>query len=192
MPILMTCDCGATLRAKDEQAGKRTRCPSCSKILTIPTPDKVTAEKPRPAAQPASRPSAEVVQPKRRPAPSVDEDERPPARKPRRAADDEEIPSVLPADEDESPDDQGEDGEGTPRKRKRSSGPLKKKRRRSDVTADSGSSGFAYGIVGGLALMLLGAGLFVGLLLVGIIWPYAAILFIVGVIAFFKGLISGE
>jgi RsiW-degrading membrane proteinase PrsW (M82 family) len=39
MPILVTCnDCGRTLRARDEQAGKRCRCPGCGIILIVPVP----------------------------------------------------------------------------------------------------------------------------------------------------------
>ena len=38
MPILVTCGCGRTLRARDEQAGKRCQCPGCGTILTVPAP----------------------------------------------------------------------------------------------------------------------------------------------------------
>jgi RsiW-degrading membrane proteinase PrsW (M82 family) len=36
MAITFTCDCGKTLRAGDQLAGKKTRCPQCSSVLTIP------------------------------------------------------------------------------------------------------------------------------------------------------------
>ena len=39
MPIAFACDCGRRLRAKDELAGRKTRCPGCDKVLTIPDPD---------------------------------------------------------------------------------------------------------------------------------------------------------
>src|SRR5690606_8601992 len=38
MPILVTCECGRTLRARDAQAGKQCRCPACGLILIVPLP----------------------------------------------------------------------------------------------------------------------------------------------------------
>ena len=35
MAITVTCQCGKTLKAKDESAGKRAKCPGCGAILTI-------------------------------------------------------------------------------------------------------------------------------------------------------------
>ena len=35
MPILVSCECGGRFRAKDELAGRVTRCPKCGRILTI-------------------------------------------------------------------------------------------------------------------------------------------------------------
>jgi hypothetical protein len=39
MPLPISCDCGRTLRVKDELAGRKVRCPSCSKILLVPKPE---------------------------------------------------------------------------------------------------------------------------------------------------------
>jgi hypothetical protein len=36
MPIAVTCTCGKSMRAKDELAGKRVRCPGCGAAVTIP------------------------------------------------------------------------------------------------------------------------------------------------------------
>jgi prepilin-type processing-associated H-X9-DG protein len=36
MPINVTCECGKTLQAKDEFAGRRTSCPNCGRELIIP------------------------------------------------------------------------------------------------------------------------------------------------------------
>src|SRR5262245_16653941 len=36
MPILVTCECGKQLQAKDEFAGRRTSCPDCGRELIIP------------------------------------------------------------------------------------------------------------------------------------------------------------
>ena len=38
MPISFGCDCGKRLKAKDEHAGRRTKCPGCGAILTVPDP----------------------------------------------------------------------------------------------------------------------------------------------------------
>jgi hypothetical protein len=50
MPIEVTCQCGKRIKAKDELAGRRVKCPGCSQPLAIPAP--TTAE-----AAPQSRPS---------------------------------------------------------------------------------------------------------------------------------------
>ena len=39
MAISFRCDCGRSLHAKDELAGKKTRCPGCGSTLTIPAPE---------------------------------------------------------------------------------------------------------------------------------------------------------
>jgi hypothetical protein len=39
MAIALTCDCGRSLRLKDELAGRKIRCPSCNDSLTVPTPE---------------------------------------------------------------------------------------------------------------------------------------------------------
>jgi RsiW-degrading membrane proteinase PrsW (M82 family) len=36
MSILVTCNCGRTLRARDEQAGQRCRCPACGTTMIVP------------------------------------------------------------------------------------------------------------------------------------------------------------
>ena len=38
MPIILTCPCGRTLRAKDDQAGRACRCPACGTTLQVPYP----------------------------------------------------------------------------------------------------------------------------------------------------------
>src|SRR3954447_22277098 len=39
MAISFTCACGKALKARDEHAGKKTKCPQCGAILAIPSPD---------------------------------------------------------------------------------------------------------------------------------------------------------
>jgi hypothetical protein len=44
MAIALSCDCGRSLRLKDELAGRKIRCPSCNASLTVPTPETNTEE----------------------------------------------------------------------------------------------------------------------------------------------------
>jgi hypothetical protein len=55
MPIQFTCTCGRKLQAKEEQAGKRLKCPACQKVLSVPA-----SGEPKAPAQPvlAGKPSA--------------------------------------------------------------------------------------------------------------------------------------
>src|SRR4051812_46513342 len=52
MPIVVTCSCGKTLRARDELAGKRCRCPGCGHGVTVPFP--VATATPAPHDPPAT------------------------------------------------------------------------------------------------------------------------------------------
>ena len=39
MPVLVTCDgCGRKLKARDDQAGRRFRCPGCGGEVVVPSP----------------------------------------------------------------------------------------------------------------------------------------------------------
>ena len=68
MPICVRCNCGTRFRGKDEDAGKRTRCPDCGEVLVIPPqvssaqerepPRTVTVEK---QGQPAPPPATTAV-----------------------------------------------------------------------------------------------------------------------------------
>jgi hypothetical protein len=40
MPIPIICPCGRSLRAKDEAAGRKVRCPNCGNVLAVPQPSK--------------------------------------------------------------------------------------------------------------------------------------------------------
>ena len=42
MSIQVNCSCGRSLRAKDQLAGKRIKCPDCGAIVDIPQPDQGT------------------------------------------------------------------------------------------------------------------------------------------------------
>jgi hypothetical protein len=36
MAIVITCQCGASFRAKDDLAGKQVKCPKCQAAITVP------------------------------------------------------------------------------------------------------------------------------------------------------------
>jgi DNA-directed RNA polymerase subunit RPC12/RpoP len=59
MPVTFTCDgCNKRLRVKDELAGKKIRCPSCSKVVTV-EPEAEGANSGQPVPPPSSPSSAE-------------------------------------------------------------------------------------------------------------------------------------
>ncbi len=39
MPIPLQCDCGRSLRIKDELAGRKVKCPQCAAVLVVPLPE---------------------------------------------------------------------------------------------------------------------------------------------------------
>src|SRR5262245_17075636 len=85
MPILVKCsECGKSLKAKDELAGKKVKCPGCGNVLAIPTPD----DDDPPAKPTRSAPKA------------IDEDneERAAPRRPSKP-----VRQPVPNDEDEGP-----------------------------------------------------------------------------------------
>jgi hypothetical protein len=51
VPILVTCECGKKFRARDEDAGKRSRCPGCQRGVTIPGGVKAAKTTPPPTAR---------------------------------------------------------------------------------------------------------------------------------------------
>jgi len=54
MPIQFSCTCGKQLRTKEENAGKRVKCPGCGEAVAVPKPRAA----PAPATAPAAAPSA--------------------------------------------------------------------------------------------------------------------------------------
>lgn len=94
MPIQMICSCGKRLLAREEHAGKRTRCPVCGNSLRIPAAalsamaaQSKTAAPPEPAYDVPDDPLealAQVIPPQ--PAPGAKPSRRPKAAAPRAAA----------------------------------------------------------------------------------------------------------
>ena len=201
MPITFSCECGKTLRVKDDLAGRRVRCPDCQEILTVPDEASGGIQSPSAARERAAAPPPPP--PRRRAEPDDDElplpgsrarlqaddgdmrrrydpeedDDRP--RRRRRAEEDDDPPEDRPrsrrrlAEEDEDPP------EDRPRKRRRSS--------------SSGGGGPNWGAVGIGALMMIGAVVwFVLGRMAGFTFLYPPILFILGIIALVRGLIGQE
>ncbi len=73
MPMRVVCpSCTSKLRAADNMAGRKTKCPKCGTVFEIPMSDRETAE-PFPVeqpSQPAKRAQSFTVPPKSSPAPS--------------------------------------------------------------------------------------------------------------------------
>jgi hypothetical protein len=78
--IQFPCTCGRMLQGRDEDAGKRTKCPACGEESVIPSSHAVTTEE----GSPAPRPRSDAVRQGRRRDEDADEDEDRPRRKPRR------------------------------------------------------------------------------------------------------------
>lgn len=165
MPITFHCACGKTLRVQDELAGKRVRCPACQAIVVAPEPELEVGMPLEEEPPPPARRSAKA-------APAEDEDERPassPAAKWKR---------------DEERDD--EEDEDRPRKK------MKKGEKKDQKPDNFGMEKkiFRSGVIGGCVAMLVAVVWFVVGLINDFIFFYPPILFIIGLVAAIKGLVS--
>src|SRR5438874_2336436 len=75
MSIVVSCSCGKRLRARDELAGKRAKCPGCGKMLVVPPkavdpeediydvidPPAAAPSAPKPAAKPIAAPRPAIA-----------------------------------------------------------------------------------------------------------------------------------
>jgi hypothetical protein len=80
MPLVVTCDCGKSLKVKESLAGKRIRCPECQAFLTVPAAEEEELEpeldeEPAPKKAPAKSPARAAAKAARRPEPEDDEEE---------------------------------------------------------------------------------------------------------------------
>jgi hypothetical protein len=170
MPVPLDCECGRSLRVKDELAGRRIRCPGCSDVLTVPKPETshdadeeatalLLSDEPSEAAAPRARyrdePSeSDAIQRRPSPRPSRPTASRAPA-----------PPNV--------------------RRAKSRGGPR--------VAFEQGWFGsMNAGVIGGLLMMLIAVVWFAVGLAVGIIFFYPPILLVLGFIAMVKGLMGGR
>lgn len=166
MPITFSCPCGKTLRVPDEHAGKRVKCPACGAVGAVPSAEpKFEVVEDEPKEQLAARPVA-------RPATRRADDE-----------DDDEEPVKVVAKKSRCDDEDDDDSE-----RDR---PWKKKRENKART----NSAFGFekrvfngGAIGGLLAMVGAVVWFVVGLANDIIFFYPPVLFVIGLVAFFKGL----
>lgn len=183
MPITFDCPCGKTLRVGDDFAGRRVKCPACNLVGTVPAPE----------PPPAPEPQFEVVEDEPKPKVAAR-----PVGKPTSKYDDD--------DDDDAPKtgyrmartksrDEDEDEEEEKPKKK----PKKKKFRRGSSSGATENSGRSLegqmihgGVAGGILMMLIAVVWFVVGLANDWIFFYPPILFIIGLVAFIKGLTGEE
>jgi hypothetical protein len=161
MPITLRCDCGRALRVKDEFAGRKGRCPHCGTVLAIPAPEVEAEEDAYEVlrAEPETRVRRDPEPAYRRREPEPEPEPEPPRR------------PVLRR-------------EPSPRRR-----PRRAERGGPRVAFEEGWFGSANaGVVGGLLMILIAVVWFVAGLAAGYIFFYPPILFVIGIIAFIKGL----
>jgi len=201
--------CDVKIKAPLKYQGRRVNCPQCGHEVKIPTLDVARSASPaaatssaRPAAvAPVLFPSAEkqpskpaaakpVLLEKEQPATLGDDaflDKKPAAKKP---ADDEFANLEFDEFDDYGPiEDYGAPAKPRSKARDDVPSPRKKKKRKKSKSSGGGIY-IDPSIIGGLALMLIGGGIFVWLWSRGVIWPYAGILCIAGLIGMFKGLLG--
>lgn len=64
MSIQVDCSCGKTLKAKDEAAGRRLRCPACGAAILVPFPRRMDLGNDLLNQNPAVKPEAAFLPPK--------------------------------------------------------------------------------------------------------------------------------
>lgn len=193
MPIEFNCTCGRRLRVAEEHAGRRVKCPGCTTIANVPLPE------PRfEVVEEAAEPQFEVVEESAgRPAKKArvwdDDDDAASGytvAKKQRSEDEEERPRPKRLPNFRQGSGRDEDDDEEPRRKKR-------KKRRPPERRETSSHGFEGGIInsgvgGGLAAMVIAVVWLVVGLAFGWLFYYPPVLFVVGLIAFIKGLASRE
>jgi DNA-directed RNA polymerase subunit RPC12/RpoP len=62
MPVPMSCKCGKSFQAKDEQVGKSAHCPHCGVKHFVPTPDRLVND-PNAKTSPSAKKSSSSTSP---------------------------------------------------------------------------------------------------------------------------------
>jgi hypothetical protein len=179
MAILFTCACGKRLKVADQLGGKRCRCPGCGEIRSVPEARAADPEAARGDESPiaAGKPRRATTE----------------IRAPRRS----DIPEVLPADDDDEEAYKPRDEEAyEPRPEQERPRRREKKLVRKRLPEQKGYFSFEKrlldkGALAGVLMMVIAVAWFVcGLIFLDRIFFYPPILFVIGVIAFIKGLTS--
>jgi hypothetical protein len=166
MAISVTCDCGRALRAKDEAAGKRVRCPGCGNAVQVPAADAALDE--RAFEDLMSAPSEYDLSPPPPPPPTPPSTTRPPPPLPSR-----------PANWGSSAVASG-------------NGAAKASRTPRVVFEEGWFGSVNSGVIGGILMMVVAAAWFGLGLMANRIFFYPPVLFIIGLVAVFKGMFGGD
>jgi DNA-directed RNA polymerase subunit RPC12/RpoP len=165
MPIALRCACGRSLRAKEELAGRKVRCPACGKILVVPPLARAKEEEEIPDVLPADP----APRPARRRLTETEEDEAFEARR---------RPPAFPVESEE-------------RERLPPRPPgARRRRRRRPAEREGWFGNINAGLLGGVAMMVIAVVWFVLGLMGGFIFFYPPILFVIGIAALIKGIID--
>jgi hypothetical protein len=193
MPIPLQCDCGRSMRVKDELAGRKVKCPQCAAVLTVPQPEPPAEDqayelisddgpeeevRPRGRARSASEESVQAAPSRRRPAAAEDDEEDDPEERRRER---------RRRREREQDEEEEEDRRSAQRRReyRRDVARIEQPR-----PASRGFGSLNAGIVGGLLMIVIAIVWFGAGLMFGIIFFYPPILAIIGIGAIIKGLAS--
>ena len=166
MPIQVSCNCGRSLRVKDELAGRKVRCPGCEAVLPVPKPSVDPEEEALnlllsegPEDRPARSRAPDPVE-------REEEEERPRARAPQ-------MPRPLTAETKPTP---------APKPKKP---PREREREKSRIVINPE-------IITGLLMMAGAAIWFFAGLAAGYIYFYPPILFILGIGAIIRGFTGSD
>jgi hypothetical protein len=178
MPITLPCNCGRTLKLRDELAGKRIKCPSCAAILKVPEAEVET--------------DFEVIESE--PETDLEVIECEPAR--RADVSSEQITARRHEDRPRREEDWPRRDEERPRKKRRKTMRLsddlyreferERRRRRAPLVSISPA------VISGVVMMVVAVVWFVLGLFVGWLFYYPPILFIFGLVAVVRGLMGAE
>jgi hypothetical protein len=211
--IAVTCDCGRSIKVKDEMAGKKGRCPSCNAVLSIPEvsseePDfelveteddhkskKVNLRRYRDEPEEEERPTRRRA---KRDEDEEDEDDRPVRRRSSREEEDERPRRSARAKPDS---DEYKITRKVAERRRDPDPPRPRPRRRTRRAAYSGGGGGGGGggfnvnggaMIGGIIVMLVAVVWFVVGLMFDYLFFFPPVLFLIGVIGFIKGILGHD
>ena len=194
MPIALQCLCGKAFRVKDEFAGKKIRCTACKQVVVVPAPQPEPMSEDEDASNflleegppPAPTPSTN----RRREDPDDDDEPPTPPRKRRRA--------------DPDDDEDAEEGfsEGPPPKKPEKRKDRDRPRKRDPWKAAGGRYSepqesrpwivISPTMISGVLMMVGAVVWFIAGLALGWLFYYPPVLFVIGIITFFRGLAGHE